>query len=251
MYRLENLRRLFAEEKDEGTRIAYLDDFRQATAIAAESAQLVLDHIQKPDLINYALNVLMKEDVGSVVAYLLNEMAKGAYSDQDALTLLQKRATESFFVLKKHPLSAARNRLLERLSAHVEKSGIIRPGDWLHCEAGWGRLTRILRGEKEEAFCFDDDAVLLHVLLRDGHEGEPVEIDTERKTIRFLQAMQVYHCRKMGCTGFRSYSERLLREKHSRAAHLGIGPAYEIKPACSSYSRPLISSQRPPTDIFR
>jgi hypothetical protein len=250
MYTLQNLRRLFIEEKEEDVWVAYLDDFRQATTISPEAAQLVLKHIDKPDLITYALNVLMKENVSSVVTYLLTEMENGAYSDLDALNLLQKRATESFFVLKKHPVSAARNSLLDRLSAHVEQSGMIRQGDWLHCEAGWGRVTRIISGDKEEKSCFEEDEVLLHILLRDGHESEPVEIDTAHKTIRFLKATQVYHCCNAGCSGFRSYSERLLREEHNRAAHLGVGPAYESKSACSPYSRPLTSSQRPPTQIF-
>jgi hypothetical protein len=251
MYTLQQLQRLFKEEDEADVLNDYLDELpNMLQKIAPETAQLMLESVQRPDMVNYALNILLEHNIRSVVNYLLTQIENGAYSDRDAVNLLRKRADQSLHVLSVIQTSPGRDRLLLDLATHVKNSGIVRPGDWIRSEAGWGKITSIFRDETEIVFCFADDDVRFFVTLRDGDEHEPIEIDTMHKTIHFLQANQVYQCCKTDCPGFRSYSERLLREKHNRSAHLGVGPAFEIRPASSSYSRALLFSKHPPENYY-
>ncbi|MBI3958971.1 MAG: hypothetical protein HY328_09185, partial [Chloroflexi bacterium] len=251
MYSPEQMQRLFVEVTQDEERTAYLEAFTSARTLNPESARLMLRHMQQPNLISHALYVLLQQDLDGAISYLLEQMERGAYSDSDALQLLLKKAADSFTALKLRARTPSRDRLLLGLAPDMENPGLIQPGGWVHGEAGWGRIERIEHSGREVAFCFSGDGVLLHVLLRAGHEGEPVEIDTAQQTIRFTRTQQVYHCTKDGCMGFRSYSERLLIREHNRAAHMGIGPSFVGKPASSSYRRQLYFSQQPPENQYQ
>lgn len=251
MYQPGLLQRLFAEEENKEVRNAYLEGFTGTRLIKAEAAQLVLAHTLHPSGIVHSLNVLLDQAPDNAIDYLLAQMEKGAYGDRDALNLLTKKPADSFAILKARPRTPARDRLLLALTAHVHNTDLIRKGDWVRCEAGWGRIERIASDGKEQSFCFvEEKSLLLRVTLRYGQDTELIEIDTARKTICFTHAERVYHCTKDRCTGFSSYSERLLIREHNRAAHMGIEPSFMTRPACSSYRQPLHFSQQQPDNLF-
>lgn len=249
MYFPAPLQRLFTSD-DSRLRNEYLEGFPQ-TLISTDTARVVLEHDARPEWIVQSIKTLVRKEPGYAVDYLLGQLDRGGFSEQDAVQLLQENPGATFAALKQKDGIRARDQLMLELADHVECTGLTKVGDWVHSEAGWGRLEKIERGGRTSEFCFDGDAVRVHVRLRPDEESEPIIIDTEEKTIEFTNAQQVYHCTKEGCTGFRSYSERLLRHYHNREAHMGIGASFICKPACAPYRRPLEFSQQPPASQFQ
>lgn len=251
MYQPELLQRLFVEERDEEVRSAYLQGFTAMRSIKPEAVQLLLAYTLQPELIIHGLKMLLQCNPAKAVEYLLAQMEKGAFSEQDAFELLIKQVEISFGLLKKSSQTSWRDRLLVRLAERVANAGIVQPGDWVHCEAGWGRIERIMCSGNKKDVCFiDDPSLLLTVTLRHGEISERIEIDLEHKTIHFFTNKSVYRCNKKGCTGFSSADVRLLTEEHNRAAHMGIGPSFASIPKCSTYRQPLRFSRQRPKDLF-
>lgn len=108
---------------------------------------------------------------------------------------------------------------------------VIRPGYWVRCVAGWGRIERIATQDgnpRTEFFPWSEEShsLLLHVLLRAQETGhaERVVLSMGDKTVLFLQAERVYICGK--CKRFASRSNRLVTEEHDRRVHDGIRPSF-------------------------
>lgn len=108
---------------------------------------------------------------------------------------------------------------------------VIRPGYWVRCAAGWGRVERITTQDGNpctEFFFWSEErnGLLLHVLLRAQETGcaERVVLSMEDRTVFFPGAERVYVCGK--CKRFASQSNRLVTEEHDRRVHDGIRPSF-------------------------
>ena len=117
-------------------------------------------------------------------------------------------------------------RLWEALArAHPDQVAVIcvRPGYWVRCQAGWGRINRIETADGHEVTLVRRDQIeegyRLYVTLRPGEDAEPVVLDTGLRQVRFLQAPHVYFCTT--CSNCAARSDGMLYNRHKRAAHEG------------------------------
>lgn len=251
MYNPENLRQVFDDDVEHQAKLAYMEGFTATRLIRPESASLVLDHHSEPEAVVHALGILVKRKPASAIEYLLTEIAKGAFSDDDAVELLQRNPEESFRILKFQNRTPARDRLILRIASKVPEPNLIRQGAWVHCEAGWGRIDSIQNKGQELDFCFaEEPALILNVTLRPEEEPEPIQIDTALRTLRFPKVKHVYKCIKDDCQGFISANVNLVMREHGTAAHMGIGPSYLKVPSRLNYRQKLQFHLQPPENQF-
>lgn len=256
MFRIEQVGRLFNESVPERVRGAYLDCFVSAKTVSGEIAALMLAQTQRPDVVNRALEILLKSNMDEswpklAAGYILEQMSEGAYRDRDAEDLLSADPDKSLAWLMALPHSPARHRLLRALSKKSKTMAVVQVGTWVRCEAGWGRIERIQQDRQDRAdWVLGDSDVLLHVLLRPGPKQERVEIDTGNRQIRFLDAREVFRCAKQGCRGFVSANQSCIVADHNHAAHQGIGPSFGPRDLTWQYRRPLEFTVNQPDNLF-
>jgi DNA helicase II / ATP-dependent DNA helicase PcrA len=109
----------------------------------------------------------------------------------------------------------------------LDEPDIIMPGMWLRCDAGWGRIEKILdmlkrplpHTERTNSF------VRYIITLRPKQDAEPVEIDVSASRIRFTEAKQVFTCAK--CNQFTAATEARVTNDHNHAVHNGVSPAFK------------------------
>jgi DNA helicase-2/ATP-dependent DNA helicase PcrA len=102
----------------------------------------------------------------------------------------------------------------------------VRPGMWLHCDAGWSRVGRILdaTGRERSAMPLGDRSGTLHVILRPSIDALPAVVDLEARRIAFAPEAPLYTCTR--CEHFSAHDPHLIGGAHNNAAHDGLGPRY-------------------------
>ena len=169
---------------------------------------------------------LIKEHQPAAVRAILAWAEAGELSVADTLRLLDSNLAFTTRVLDETPVTPLVMRLWERLAkARPDRVPLkfVRPGQWVRCQAGWGRIERI------EGPDGDDPVVTpladlaqgyrLHVVLRPGEDSEPVVIDVGRRQLLFTDDATIYHCSVCCCCATRD--EGLLYNKHKKIAHQG------------------------------
>jgi hypothetical protein len=169
---------------------------------------------------------LIKEHQPAAVRAILAWAEAGELSEADTLRLLDSNLAFTTRVLDETPVTPLVMRLWERLAkARPDRVPLkfVRPGQWVRCQAGWGRIERI------EGPNGDDPVVTpladlaqgyrLHVVLRPGEDSEPVVIDVGRRQLLFTDDATIYHCSVCCCCATRD--EGLLYNKHKKIAHQG------------------------------
>ncbi len=178
-----------------------------------------------------AIQQLVERERSSGIHALLQWLQEGRISDADAIVLVEKSLQWAAERLKEALPHPAALRLLEELGRRYPERvpvAIARPGYWVRCVAGWGRLERIetADGSRRESFTLSspEPGLRLHVLLRadDLKRSEKVIIYLEEQTVHFPDVKQVYTCAK--CRQFASQDHTRVTEEHDRAVHGGIGP---------------------------
>lgn len=127
---------------------------------------------------------------------------------------------------------------------------VIKPGMWVQCDGGWGRIEEILdvvRRPRTE-FARENTFVVLRVVLRPQHDALPVEIDISAKRLTFPAGLNLYTCGQ--CGRFTTTDSSLILKPHNRAAHDGVGASYKPE---STAQRKLTTLKfkltPPPSDI--
>lgn len=97
----------------------------------------------------------------------------------------------------------------------------IRPGMWVQCDAGWGRIDRVVdsTGQPLPQGAIRTRPLRLAVTLRPDEDAEQIEIDLAAAEINFLRTKKVYTCKL--CGQFSAVHLRTLMNIHSSAAHNG------------------------------
>jgi hypothetical protein len=249
MYAPEKLREVLTNEAFTALRGQYLEGFTATKAIKPESALLVLDSRLHPQIENHALTVLMKRRQPRSVTHLVETVAQGGMSERDALALLQLDAEFAVRELRSQPNSPVQARMILALLPLVPSIQLVALGDWVHTEAGWGRIDKILAdGVERQWFDPEADTPHLKVLLRPGQNETQISVMLDTKTIAFPQRLTLYQCAKeSGCNGFVSTWLDDVTYQHNRSSHLGIGTAYRtLSTNTWRYrSQPTYSRQRP------
>ncbi len=231
----------------------YLAQLPRPPLWSAETCETLLDGDDEP-LRFQALRQLLEREHSSGIQNLIRWLQEGRISDEDAIPLLEQRLPWATEGLKKALPDPAVIRLLEKLAQRYPDQVpliIVRPGHWVRCVAGWGRLERIetADGARLEEFlpsCLQP-RLRLHVLLRahDPKWSEKVVISLDERTVAFPDARQVYTCSK--CRRFSSQYSNLVTEQHDRAVHGGIGPTFAIAtPPLKQPALPEFRASPPP-----
>lgn len=251
MYSPELLAQVLTDQTIEGFRQSYLKQFTAVTMIKAESALLILGYTARPDFVSHALRNLLKRDRAEGVTYLLEQVVIGACSEQDAQQLLSENPDFALQTLFQQPVSPPRERLIESLIPQVDSTWLVKPGDWVRSEAGWGRIKSIRLGSQDKRyFSPRHETPILDVVLRPGYQEEHISIDLGHKTITFHKTSQVYQCSKENCSGFASALRDEVTYRHNRAAHAGIGAAYRPSSNTWIYRRSMEYQKQPPSDML-
>lgn len=186
---------------------------------------------------------------------VVNWLEQGDLASTDALGLLGQNACFSTELLADRPLNPTTMRLLDGLArAYPEDVGmpIIKPGHWIRCQAGWGRIERIESDrESDVGYARPGDLARgyrLHVTLRPTADVEPVVLDTSTGQVCFSQLEQRYMCTK--CGQFLTRDQDLLISQHDSASHEGRNSAFRILNIdCLPQTSDFEFSTRPPTNI--
>ncbi len=101
---------------------------------------------------------------------------------------------------------------------------IIRPGMWIMCDAGWGKIVEILdvvRRPLEEADR-SNTFVRLEVIFRPNADRLRAEVDISARQIVFHSDKPLYACGK--CGEFITTDSNLILKEHNRDAHEDLSP---------------------------
>ncbi len=204
---------------------SYLSLVPQIAFQSAPSCEALLAVADDRLRLRAALSLIKKNEPSAVKA-ILAWAEEGKLSEADTLRLLDSNLAFTTRVLDDMPVTPLVTRLWERLAkARPDRVPIkfVRPGQWVRCQAGWGRIERIEGPNR------DDPAVTpladlaqgyrLHVVLRPGEDSEPVMIDVGRRQVLFTDDATIYHCSACCCCATRD--EGLLYNKHKKIAHQG------------------------------
>lgn len=228
MYAPSLLGPVLTDSQMAGIRKLYLASFTATNYIRPESANLILENRQDPDLVSHAVSLLMKERQPEAVRYLLRRVTEGAFSEQDALAFLRIDVDFGLESLLQQPNSSVQERLVTALLPYAATAQLVMVGDWIRTEAGWGSIQNILLGECQRAY-FDPrrEQPRLNVMLRPGENQAPIVVDLACRTITFsTKARSLYQCAKEGCLGFISSVRDDVTFAHNHAAHNGVGPIF-------------------------
>jgi hypothetical protein len=102
---------------------------------------------------------------------------------------------------------------------------IVRPGVWVLCGAGWGRVERIEDGDGQqvERFFYTQTGYRLSVTLRPSVDSEPIIVDQVAGQISFPKAKHLYTCSK--CEAFTAQDPHVIVSGHNHVSHGNVGPA--------------------------
>ncbi len=132
---------------------------------------------------------------------------------------------------------------------------LVRPGCFVRCAAGWGRIDKIealAAGQKMDHFLRGETGFRLQAILRPTHDRVPITIEvlTDRQRLYFQSGLKLLSCTKSKSCTFITPNESLLYNGHNRAAHEGVGTQYEFKTSPLVSIKPLEYRLRAPLDIL-
>lgn len=179
----------------------------------------------------FAVEQLIRRGSPLGIQTVLARLEEATLSETDAIDLLSVNLDYAVEQLEKQADDPSAPRLLAALAdALGDRVPVVRPGGWVRCQAGWGRIDKIERladNQPIEQFIRGQTDLRLHVTLRPEHDAEPVTIDllADRLRLKFTKAQDVFRCVEPGC-GFITRETDLLIEDHNRAAHGGVHPRF-------------------------
>lgn len=203
----------------------YLDQIPRSLLKSPQTCEALLD-APNDRLRLWAAAFLIRECRSVAVHKILSWAEAGELSETETFRLLDSNLAFTTRVLDDMPVTPLVMRLWERLAkARPDTVAIrfVRPGQWVRCQAGWGRIERI-EGSSDAHLDVTPVADLtrgyrLHVVLRPGEDSEPVVIDVGLRQVLFTGDATIYHCSVCRCCATRD--EGLLYNKHKKIAHQG------------------------------
>lgn len=255
MFAPDKVARVLSEDKFASLRRSYMDVFAEAETIDPESALRVIRSGQFPNLDNHAIEILLKHQNPEAVISVLNNVSKGALSEQDAVNLLKTKELAGFSlqILCEQPVSSVRDRLISKLRPFAPMVPLVTLGDWVHTEAGWGKIETIsLEGQARQWFNPQSEMPELKVVLRPTRRPIRVSVNLSDRKITFPK-QPIYQCRKeSGCSGFLSTEQDEVTYEHNHAAHDGIQPALLKIDSCEyRWRRSSTYHRQPPDNEFK
>ncbi|HAJ36508.1 MAG TPA: hypothetical protein DCL15_12540 [Chloroflexi bacterium] len=231
MFALDKVERVLFEDKFASLRRSYMEAFAEIRFVKPECALLVLQSSQIPELDSHALQILLKHQRPEAVSHILGRVSQGALSEQDAVALfsVEEWAEFSLQTLLRQPTAPVRDRIILRLLSLTPTASLVRLGDWVHCEAGWGKIETIsLGGESRSWFDPEHEMPKLGIVLRPNLNPLRIVLHVHSRKMVFPEHSRLYRCTKdNGCAGFISIWQDDVTYQHNRVAHDGMQPAFE------------------------
>jgi len=167
----------------------------------------------------YAVQQLIRRGEVLGLNTVLEWIEGATLSDADAIALLALNPNLAIERLQEGADDLTARRLLDGLNRAVPPEEIVRVGEWVHCDVGWGRIERIENPHTHaeiEWIAGKRSHYQLHVTLRPDVSPEPIIIDLASASVRFLEPDRVFACTK--CEGFSTQRKDDLR-LHFQEAH--------------------------------
>lgn len=146
----------------------------------------------------HAVQQLIRRGDATGADAVLTWVEDARLSDADANALLALNPNFAAEYLQERTGDPVARRLLEGLSRSVAVEGeIIRVGDWVHSNVGWGRIDRIVNPRthaEADWIAGKQSRYLLHVTLRPNVFPESIVVDLASESTRFLAAGRVITC---------------------------------------------------------
>ena len=165
----------------------------------------------------HALQQLIRRSVILGMDTLLRWVEAARLSDADAIEILSINPNFAVERLQVQSGRPAADRLLKELGHTVED--VVRVGDWVHSDVGWGRIMRIENPQThaEVQWCAGKRSPYrLHVTLRPSVAAEFITIDLESASADFVHSGQIFTCTQ--CEAFSTRDIKTL-QRHFEIAH--------------------------------
>jgi hypothetical protein len=196
----------------------YIDHLPQFEKWPVETLELLL-YIKDEALRIAAVQELLNRRSKIGVTTLLTWMQRAEISDADAVALATEQANFAVEYLQGLSEDPIASRLLRGLKRMSQMEDTVHVGDWVHCDAGWGRIEGIENQHTSAKLMWIaelESPYQIQVILRPDVKAEEVVIDLESRTLRFVNAARVYTCEQ--CGSFTTQSRSTLT-KHSARVH--------------------------------
>ena len=148
------------------------------------------------------------------------EWIEGAtLSDADATALLALNPNFALECLQERTSDAAVSRLLDSLSRVMRVEEVVRVGDWVHSDLGWGRIERIENPDthtEAKWIAGKQSHYQLHVTLRPDISAESVTIDLVSASACFSRPGRAFACTQ--CDEFSTQCKDVLW-RHCQKVH--------------------------------
>jgi hypothetical protein len=254
MFRSSNLEKLLCTyDKEHQVRQDYLSEYLNTSLIQPDSALLILDYDDDPARIIHSLQIMVKRQHPEALPRIVRLIENGELSDADAEDILSQDPDYIFPLLADLPQNPVTNRLIKRLSERFpDQQYFVIRNQWVRTVAGWGRIDSIQDENGQELPHLNRHSTkpLIILTLRPEQFPEVIQLDLQNKTIQFKDAVGVYRCTKESCFGFISSNLEILRRDHNRAAHMGLGPAFQSEKPQIRYFKDIQLSIDPPENAL-
>jgi hypothetical protein len=255
MFHPKNLNRLLqSHPKGDPVRAEILDTYPNISLVKPESALIMLEQDDDPTRVMHSMQILIRRQSPKAIVKIIEFIESGNLSEHDAGELLSLKPEFTLPALGDEAESPIKLRLIRCMVRLVpNQEHFVLQGFWVRTSAGWGHIQKITStSDNSELVYFKrkTESPLLSVVLRPDCFPERVEIDLETRIITFLDVDQVYLCTKDDCYYFASKQVKFIRNKHNRASHEGIGPAFRPSSPCFHMYKPEIYNLDPPEDPF-
>ena len=169
----KSLRKLTGQPKDFVRKyLSYLPD---AKTINPESANLILEMAEDPQVILYALKVLIQSQSEVANQIFWKALEEGRFSVTDAGTMLSKYPKLAIQLVHTSQLSVLRSQLIHELANQNEFSEfLIKIGSFVLFDGGWGEIKEVQGSKNPNSFYFDEaPSIIVEVLHLPSQNIDP------------------------------------------------------------------------------
>lgn len=188
---------------------------------------------------------LAEDDAIGMLEFFLNS------GDDDQIMARGALLSHEMEIDQNHPAVLRVIENLGRRHPGLVSASVVRPGDWIHTTAGWGRIEEIqtATGEILPSLRTNTLCGRLLVVLRAQipNRVERVIVDLTASSVDFVGATELYTCTKCRC--FSTQHVANLHE-HNRLTHdPGLGAAFSLQPSgCLKFHLPPSFAYAPPSN---
>lgn len=244
MFREEMLQRL-EKEPDPQFVQRYLSHITHVRTIRPESVRRVLNMAVEPEVILYALQLLLKSDAEESRRAFWEFLEQRRFSEADAAILLKENPNFAQQMLKDTSPSPLRTRLLYELSRHLDlPEYFVKIGYYVLCDLGWGELLEIRSADHEDFFFPETEQpkLIIELLHLTGQKAE-IDLATRRYSLPGMNGIYRCRCGWFAALGYQAMKD--LWDKHLSLCGQSRNTITAIPPTGNLNNLPVYQSVRP------